>query len=509
MFDSDHRHLSAPIAALLAVAAGLLYSVSQPGWGIWPLAGVTLAPLLLAFWGRPPFARAGIGWVMGSVGAAVTIGPTLYACATRFFQLDTVAALAVVAGVGQLFGAIPVALFAVACGDPARHSVPVAVARFAAAWVGCELLRTVAWSGLPWAFLAHALVPVPFLLQAATLGGAFLVSFWLAALNASLAIAVIAPRRRPALGTALAIGVAVGAHAVLSLGEVPETAGTLRVRLVQGNVSEAWRGEAWPALDVLNRLVDLTDDGDAVDLAVWPENAVSFLLPVNELPLERAAARLVPLAAHVLLGAPRIGDDHPDRFRNSAVLMKPGEGIVGYYDKVHLVPFAEYVPRAAVLLGYEGPHYVPGDRFRVLHAGDTRIGALVCYEVIFPSIARALVENGAQVLVNISNDYWLGGPAGGEQHFAAAVLRAVELRRPMLRAANTGITGAVDAYGRVLGRLDRDREGALTLVVRPSNELTLYARSGDAFAWLALLLCVAVPARDRLVAAVRSSRAGS
>ena len=105
--------------------------------------------------------RAGIGWIMGTVGAAATIGPTLYACATRFFEFDTLAALGLVAGVGQLFGALPVAGFAVLCGDPGRHSPPAAAARIGAAWVASELLRAVAFTGLPWAFLSHALAPVP------------------------------------------------------------------------------------------------------------------------------------------------------------------------------------------------------------------------------------------------------------------------------------------------------------------------------------------------------------
>jgi apolipoprotein N-acyltransferase len=424
---------------------------------------------------------------MGTSAAAGTIGPTVYACARLFFELGPVASALMVLAVSQLFAGFPIAFCAYLSGDPLRSSAAVATLRFAAAWVAQELLRAVALTGLPWAFLAHALAPVPSLIQAASLGGAFLVSFWLAAVNAAFGLACLPARRRGALAVVVGATACIAAAHAASLLLAPEPSGPpLRARLVQGNLPERWRGDAGSATRSLTVLADLTEDeGARVDLAVWPENAVSFLLPVNDLPLERATRRLSGTASYVLLGAPRVAGDRPAHFRNAAFLVDPGRGILSFHDKVHLVPFAEYVPWPAAMLGMRGPRYEAGARPTVLDAGGTLIGPLVCYEVIFPEISRALVRDGAEVLVNVSNDYWLGGPAGSEQHLAAAVFRAVELGRPLLRSTNTGVTAAIDARGRTLARLPRDRADAVTVDFQPARGRTLTARTGNAFAWLA------------------------
>lgn len=485
-------------ACALAALSGALYTAAEPGVGLWPLAFVCLAPLALALCGRDARQRAGLGWLMGTTAALGTIGPTVYASATLFFGLGPPAALLLVLAVGQLFAALPIALFAWLAGDPLGAGPLRSALRLACAWTAQELLRTLC--GLPWAFLAHALAPVPALLQAAGLGGAFLVSFWLAAWNAALGIALATRSPRPALATAGAVAALVGAHAVASATAPPASGPTLRARLVQPQVPEAWRGSPAGVHQSLDRLAELTR-GDPVDLAVWPENAVSVLLPVNDLPLERGLRGVGDSAAWIVLGAPRVAPDR--RFRNSAFLVSPRGGIAAVHDKVHLVPFAEALPLSARWLGLHDPGYVPGDRPSVLSAGAARLGPLVCYEVIFPELARDLVRQGANVLVNVSNDYWLGGPGGGEQHLAAAVLRAVEVARPLLRATNTGITAAIDARGRILARLPRGVPEAATVTVQLSEGLTLYARTGDAFAWLAAAAAVLASALEQVRRAPR------
>jgi apolipoprotein N-acyltransferase len=120
----------------------------------------------------------------------------------------------------------------------------------------------------------------------------------------------------------------------------------------------------------------------------------------------------------------------------------------------------------------------------------------------------SLVRGGADVLVNVSNDFWLGGPGGSEQHLAAAVFRAVELARPLLRATNTGVTAAIDARGRILARLAPDRPSAATVEVRPGGGLTPYARMGDAFAWLAAAAALLAAGAGAVRARLRRPRAG-
>ena len=157
---------------------------------------------------------------------------------------------------------------------------------------------------------------------------------------------------------------------------------------------------------------------------------------------------------------------------------------VAIHDKTHLLPFFERTP-AWLAQGDAG--LTAGRSPAVLRSGERiSIGPLLCYEVLFPSVARRQVEDGATLLVNLSNDAWFAGSGGAEQHFAAAVVLAATLGRPLLRATPSGVTAAVAASGRVAARLPADRPGALVVDVTPSHARTPASRTGDAPAWIAL-----------------------
>jgi apolipoprotein N-acyltransferase len=163
---------------------------------------------------------------------------------------------------------------------------------------------------------------------------------------------------------------------------------------------------------------------------------------------------------------------------NAAVLVDARAAWVAAHDKIHLVPFTET------------PRETPGGAPRALPVGAHRIGALICYELIFADVARALVRDGAGLFVNLSNDEWFGTSRGSEQHFAAAVIRAIETRRTVLRATNTGITAALDASGRVVARLPAGAPSALLVDVRPARHTPLAVRLGNTWTRLALTALV-------------------
>lgn len=229
-----------------------------------------------------------------------------------------------------------------------------------------------------------------------------------------------------------------------------------------------------------------------IDLVLWPENAVSALLPLNERLLRETLTALPPSVRNLIIGAPRADPEVPGRMLTSAFLIGQDRRLLSYHDKVHRLPFAEYTPWPLSVLALGGRVTGAGAKPTVLMAGEIGIGPLICYEVLFPELTRDLVRDGAQILVNLSNDAWFGTTGAVAQQLAGAVFRAIETRRPMLRSTHTGITVAIDARGRIVGRLPMNTLAALEVEVMPNSELTPYVKMGDVVAWSALVLTAAI-----------------
>ena len=204
--------------------------------------------------------------------------------------------------------------------------------------------------------------------------------------------------------------------------------------------------------------------------------------------------------AHFIIGSPSVASGKEQMlFHNSAYLMTPDGRSAGKYDKVHLVPFGEYVPLKRWLpfikkMVAQVGDFRPGKKGSTLKWNDHRVGMLICYEIIFPGLPRSMVQNGADLLVNITNDAWFGRSSAAYQHFSMAVLRAVENRRSIARAANTGISGFIDPCGRISQSTALYEEAAVTASVALMQSRTRYSRWGDwplgiaAFAILAMAL---------------------
>jgi apolipoprotein N-acyltransferase len=230
--------------------------------------------------------------------------------------------------------------------------------------------------------------------------------------------------------------------------------------------------------------------GQRPDLVVWPEFAVGFYLDDEPTLRAQLGQLTLGLNAPLLLGAPR-QEAVPEgvRYFNSAYLIAPGGKLLGVYDKIRLLPFAEFRPLAFPALVTHSPaqpsEFTPGRRVTVFPLPHSAFGVTICYEATYPPLTRQLVRNGAQFLVNISNDAWLAGPDGGgaaaAQHFSMAVFRAVEMKRPLVRVATAGVSGFVDPAGR-LSHLAAEKEGVILGEVVPQQAMTVYARCGDWFA---------------------------
>jgi apolipoprotein N-acyltransferase len=233
----------------------------------------------------------------------------------------------------------------------------------------------------------------------------------------------------------------------------------------------------------------------ALDVVVWPETAVDDVL-------ERDARLIAALRRQVEASRVPIVSGGQRQIRgvsNSAFLIVPRAGLIESYEKQRLVPFAEYAPAwgdalRPVLGAIAREHpYSAGNEPTVFRRLGVPFSTPICFEITYPALVRGFTAQGARVLLNLSNDAWFGRTGYAEMHLAHAVLRAIELRTPVVRAANTGVSALIDARGVVTQRLGVDARGALHGEVRANAQSTLYARAGDAPALALLALALAVP----------------
>jgi apolipoprotein N-acyltransferase len=225
------------------------------------------------------------------------------------------------------------------------------------------------------------------------------------------------------------------------------------------------------------------------DLIIWPETATPFFF--------QQAREYQPMVldipnktnAFLLFGSPSFKVERGKmNHYNSAYLASPSKEIIGKYDKIHLVPYGEYVPLGEILslgsLGEGIGNFKSGKVIYNFSIPQGKFGVLICFEIIFPDLCRRFVKSGADFLVTITNDAWFGRTSAPHQHFTMAVFRAVENRVFIARAANTGITGFIDPRGKIVKKGEIFTEEAMSETIRLSKRKTFYTLYGDVFAWV-------------------------
>jgi len=479
----------------LALLSGALLASAFPPLDWWPAAFLGLLPLLLAVAGQPPARSAWLGFASGMAFALLSI-PWVVVTMVRYGQMPWWGAVAVLLALSAYLACYPAAFtFALSRFPLPPAAFPVGAA---ALWTALEYLRTYALSGFPWNLLGYSQLPNLAFAQVASVTGVYGVSFLLVLASAALAVPFLpgVPRRRAwAIVGAAALLVAaahgVGAWALRGTdGAVPP----LRVGVVQGNIDQAlkWTPAALDrTLDTYARLSTQAAAAGA-DLIVWPETAAPLLLRHDPARLHQVRALAESLGRPLLVGAPDRTAGAPVRLQNSAMLLGPDGRLLAKYDKMHLVPFGEYVPLRSVLFFVDKlatgiGDFAPGEFRTLFRLPRGTFAVSICFEVIFPAEVRAAVADGAEFLVNITNDAWFGRSAAPAQHLRMAAFRALETRRYLARAANTGISALVDPYGRVLASTHLFEEAVLVRGLTPRRDLTPYVRFGDWFAAAASL----------------------
>ncbi len=512
------RNSGHPLPTALTTALLLVLAMPGPaGW--WPLLFIALVPLLYSALYQRPGRSAMLGLVTG---LAYHLGQLYWIVIVlgRYGGLPlwiSVPALLLLSLYMSLYLALFTGLFSFLAGRYRSGQGPVTAMIFAAPilWVGLDWLRGHLLTGFPWMDLGYGLYSRPVLIQVADLGGHDLVTFCLVLVNV-LALWAIeygshhAPFRPSRTGRRLAAAaccflVLTGGYSIFRyrhLAALATAAPHTRVTVVQGDIlqGEKWLpGRAKSTITRYDRLSARAIAANRPDLVVWPETALPFF-PQRDTLFYRVTELAARHKIWLLTGAPffkiknrRNSAGRTINYFNSALLINPAGWIAGRYDKQHLVPFGEYVPWRKYLpflkpLVKNVGDFTPGRSIRPLSAGPLKLGVLICFESIFPDIARQEAAAGANLLVNLSNDAWYGRSSAPYQSFAMAVFRAVETRRSLVRAANTGISGFVAPSGRILDQSPLFRPLTITANVPLLEEKTIFVRFGYHFGPACLVL---------------------
>ncbi len=382
---------------------------------------------------------------------------------------------------------------------------------FAAAMTGAEWLRGHVLGGFPWNAFGYVLTPTALLMQSAAvvgLWGLTLAAFLVFAAPAALANEPAGTRRGRAglLAFAALLLIIHSGFGAVRLFNAPAPDGGVPIRIVQPALDQSEKWQADNEDEIVDRYIRLSESGASADrrkprLFIWPESAFPFLVADRPDVLSQIAD-LLPAGATLITGAARAdvtATRDPADVYNSVLVIGDDGTIEAAYDKVHLVPFGEFVPLRSLfeVIGIRQLIAIPegfsaGTRHLMLAVdGAPSFVPLICYEIIFPG---AVVPPGPRPgwLLNVTNDTWFGDTPGPYQHFLQARVRAVEEGLPLVRAANSGISAIVDAYGRVVERLGLDVVGVVDGNIPEPAALTPYARFGDRIPGVLLAMLAAV-----------------
>lgn len=490
---------------LLALGSGVSLALSFPDYNLPLLAWFSIGMLVLASVGAPPREAPLYGFLHAFVFYPICL-PWIATVMNQYGSVPPLLSIGILSLFG-IAGGIIWSTFSMSVAYVARRKgagLACVLAPFF--WVMLEFARThLPYIGFPWNLTGYAARNSLALLQITPVTGIWGLSFLIAAYGSLLAYAALMRRPRVwkiagAITIALLV-IAIGGSYLVPMAPAHHVAHLVQTNFPQSEHYPAdWMQQHAGELDQLAQ-VSIDAAKKAPGLIVWPEVPAPFSM--QDPPF---AARMVRIAkesgSEFLVGVvdwqrvqaqpgPQASSQNEWNAYNSAVLLDSSGRRTYSYNKVHLVPFGEYVPLRNWLtfagrLTADISDFTPGVDYSIGHA-DRPFGTFICYEAIFPNEIRRFAANGAELLINISNDGWFGRSAAPEQHLMMARVRAIESRRWLLRDTNNGFTVSVDPYGRIVAALPTDLRGELEAPYDFRSDITPYVRFGDWLCWLSLL----------------------
>lgn len=476
---------------LLAGTSGIFLFFSFPKYGFGSMAWLALIPLFFSLRNVSSLKRAfALGFICGLIAYTGIIYWITYVVVNYGYLPLYLGIFIMLLLVCYL--SVYIALFAAGV-----YLLQRKVSLFLAApalWVCLEYIKSYLFTGFPWENLGYSQFNNYYLIQAADIFGVFGLSFLVVAVNAAIYLLMTRRERKLIVGAVMVFALtgAVYIYGYLRANDIRQRmldAPKLEVYLVQGNIDQSVKWDDFYQTRILNKYLQLSlsNPPQKSGLIVWPETALPFNYQRDVLRQKQVNSLPIETKSWFIFGA--VSYEYQQQevdFFNSAYLLSPDGVIAGRYDKVHLVPYGEYVPLrdffpfVKKLTAGIGDFRV-GDGYRPLILADKKIGILICYEGILPHAARAYKRQSASLLVNITNDAWFGATSAPYQHFSMALFRAIETRLYLLRSANTGISGIIDPTGSVVAQTKIFETDILQEQVRFLDVQTFYAKYGDIF----------------------------
>lgn len=470
----------------LIIVSAILLSLSFHPLGLRFLAWFALVPLLFA----TQDARASIAFKRGVVFGFVFSLMSLFWLV--FLQIEANIKIIMLFGLVLLF-----LYFGFYYGTSLLIANKVGLWIFPFAVSGLEFVRGIGELGFPWLSLGYSQARSPIIIQQASIYGVYGISFWLVLINV-LVYKLITLRKAKYLFSCALVIVLPFVYGAFRMKE--PNGHLISIGVVQPNIdpnlkfTKAMREETFSRLITLSEQckANASQHGDSLELIIWPETATPIFITFPGKYQEQVLQLSRRINIPIFTGTPMYDSEKREMY-NGAILIDPHVGITQEYRKIHLVPFSEHIPFEDHIsflrkIDVGGSHFSPGKQYTIFQAQRISFSCLICFESIFPELSRRFVSDGAQLLINITNDGWFGRISGPQQHNDMAILRTVENGVPLVRSANTGISMIVDRYGRISRETELFKEEIIWNSISAVPTQTVYQTLGDVVPVFSLIL---------------------
>ena len=484
----------------LAILSGLMLTVSFPSLGFHWIVWISLVPLLISVKDKSLFIALKLGIIAG-LSHYLTLIYWIAAVLVHYGNINVFISISIMF-LFSLYIAFYIALFPIILHLFKNDIFPIFWG--AGAWVALEYIRAHILTGFPWCLLGYSQYSIIPLIQISDITGVYGVSFMIVIVNLLIYNIFFngnIKKTKPLVMRTLLVSILAGS--VLLYGyytlnkktEARTTGKKIRAVIVQGNINQSLKWNPKFQEKTIDIYGKLSEESACFkpQIIIWPETAAPFFFQEGSKLSEKIFKISKTTNANILFGSPAYSRNGSTiNYFNRAYLISKNK-ILGYYDKVHLVPFGEYVPLKKFIpfahrLVTAAGDFLSGKNTGPMNMDDTKIGPLICFESIFPKISRMHTAQGSELLINITNDAWFGRTSAPYQHLSMAVFRCVENGLPMARAANTGISAFILEDGTILKKGGLFTEEVLMENIKCGSNKTFYSQYGDIFAIIMLLI---------------------